>query len=88
MFQWLNIMNFPKKLKFIIVDKEADIPLNARIRIDLKYNNENETSTCILTEKNKFECVPDILEQNIDDNISIWPIKIKGTTTLSPPAII
>ena len=52
-----------KKLKFIIVVKETDIPLNARIRIDLKYNNENETSTCILTEKNKFECVPDILNK-------------------------
>lgn len=73
-----------KKWKFIIVVKEADIPLNARIKIDLKYNNENETATCILSEKNKFVCIPDILDQNINDDFSIWPMKMKGTTNLSP----
>lgn len=84
--EYVTMVEFNEgKWKFNIAVKEADIPLEARIRIDIKYNNINDTATCILKAKNIFECVPEILSQNIDDEFSLWPFKIKGTATLFPP---
>ena len=74
-----------QKWKFDMIVTEADIPINARIRLDLQFNEKNSTATCILKEMNKFECIVNELSQKNNDIISIWPIKIKGTVTLTPP---
>ena len=73
-----------KNYKFSMKVKEADIPINSRILIDLKHKDTNSTAICILKEINIFECIPDT-SKGINEIISIWPIKIKGTVNLSPP---
>ena len=74
-----------KNYKFSMKVKEADILINSRILIDLKHKDTNSTAVCILKEVNKFECIPNDTSKDINEIISIWPIRIKGTVNLSPP---
>ena len=58
-----------------------NIPLNGRIILDLTYNDEDAIAYCILIQKNKFECYPDIDNQNPDDIFSISPYIKYATVT-------
>ena len=74
-----------KRWYFNMIVKDADIPLNSRIKVDIKYNSINEVAICILNEKNNFQCTPLITTQNKNDNIVILQNKQKGTVNLTPP---
>ena len=52
---------------------DIEIPLNGRVILDLIYNDEDAIAICILKEKKKFECYPEISEQKPDDIFSISP---------------
>ena len=73
-----------QKWNFYITVKEADIPIDGKITIDIKYNNIDELAICTLKEINLFHCTPMVETQIMNDYISISPIKIKGTASLAP----
>lgn len=51
----------------------------SKIRIDLIYNGENSTATCLYNCDTKFICVPDEENQRETDIFDISPKKDKGT---------
>ena len=70
------------KWKFQMIFFDDDIlPLNSKIKIDIKYNDEEALATCNLIEQNKFECSPDVSPQNKNDKFIILSTKNKGTVT-------
>ena len=80
------------KWKFQMIFFDDDVlPLNAKtkIKIDIKYNDEEALATCNLIEQNKFECSPDVSPQNKNDKFSILSNKNKGTVTfINSPEIL
>ena len=66
---------------FYMIVSNSDMPIGARVKIDLNYNDEYILGICILIEKNKFECFPQISPQNPNDIMSIALVKIYGTVT-------
>ena len=60
-------------------------PLNSKVKIDLKYNEENITATCVYTPNNqyKFLCIPNVENQNETDYFEIIKNKKQGTVTYS-----
>ena len=74
-----------KRWYFNMIIRDADIPLNSRIKVDINYNSNNEVAICILNEKNNFQCTPLITNQKENDNIVILENKQKGSVNLTPP---
>ena len=60
---------------------DTDLFLNSKVKIDLKYNNEDILGTCILKESEIFLCSPDYENQKDDDTIIISPTKKNGSVT-------
>ena len=62
-------------------------PLDTKVIIDIKYNeNEEEYANCHLINQNQFECIPNIISQNINDKFTILGGNIKyGTVTFLNP---
>ena len=56
---------------FYMVVTNIDMPFGGRVILDIIYNNNDEIAICILKAKNKFECYPNISNQNPDDTFSI-----------------
>ena len=70
------------KWKFDMVFSDDDpLPIGAKIKIDIKYNNEAALATCELIEQKKFQCSPDVSPQASGDSIIISPEKNKGTVS-------
>ena len=66
---------------FYMVVTNIDMPFGGRVILDIIYNNNDEIAICILKEKNKFECYPNISNQNPDDTFSISLSRKYGTIT-------
>ena len=60
---------------------DISIPLNGRVILDLIYNDQDTIAICFLKETKKFECSPDISEQNPNDIFSISPYVNKATVS-------
>ena len=60
---------------------DISIPLNGRVILDLIYNDQEAIAICFLKETKKFECSPDITEQNPNDIFSISPYVNKATVS-------
>ena len=69
------------KWNFNMIVSLTYLPINSKIKIDLIYNNEEATGTCILKENNKFLCSPDSENQNSGDKFTISPTKKNGSVT-------
>ena len=70
--------------EMIIDNYFTGIPLNSKIKIDINYQNEDSTASCIYDDTNgnkKYLCSPDYLEQSINDIFEISYIKKYGTVT-------
>jgi hypothetical protein len=77
----LNYDTTQNKWNFNMIVSSIDLPINSKIKIDLIYNNEEATGTCILKESNKFLCSPDNENQNSGDKFTISPTKKNGSVT-------
>ena len=85
----LNVLNAGKlqfnsnnnKWSFEINVFATKLPINSKIKIDLIYNEEDTTATCILSEIDKFICQPDGDNQNKDDIFVISHVKKEGTVS-------
>ena len=86
--EYVSMINYDEIINqwnFDMIIRDTDIPINSRIKVDIKYNSNNEVAICILKEKNYFQCFPIVETQNENDNIIITPNKQKGTVNLTPP---
>ena len=74
----------------MIISYIFNVPNNAKIKIDLIYNNEESTATCIFKKEYpyKFICTPDNSLQNENDVFSISLNKKIGTISYTNDAKI
>ena len=74
------------KWKFQMIFSNQEFPIGAKVKIDLKYNDNNDNvAICELIEDYIFECIPDVAIQNNNDKFSIIPEKNLGTVTFLNP---
>ena len=73
-----------QKWKFeMVISNDDPLPIEAQIKIDIKYNAQDKLATCELIEQNKFGCTPDVNPQNANDKFTITPTKNQGTVSFS-----
>ena len=70
-----------KEWSFEINVFEDNLPIGSKIKIDLIYNEQDSTATCILSGNDKYICHPDVENQKEDDDFSISPVKKEGSVS-------
>ena len=91
MITQLNVTNVTEKdysggkWSFKMYLESSDLPLNAKVKIDLFYEDRESTGTCILNDEDFFLCMPDEGNQSSEDKIRINPTKKFGSVTFINP---
>ena len=72
------------EFKMNVID--CDLPLNSAVQIDLQYEEESKTATCVLKSQTVLTCIPDVEIQQKTDKFTISSSKSLGSVTYSSVA--